>query len=111
MSATEGEGDFVRYAIANHQIAANNQQNLERGKDEFHLAIDADEEHVGNYQQAAKENDPCGSGRPVVPKRDDDGGGGQLGRQGDEVVVDGIPALGKGEGGIDKVLGVPDDGS
>lgn len=105
-NSRDGTKDFTY-----HEVKANNQQNLERGKDEFHLTVHPNEEQVGNDQQATKEDNPCCGRRPIIPVRDDHSGGSQFGGQRDEVVVNRVPALCKREGGIDKVFGVTDDGA
>lgn len=94
-----------------HEVHADDEEDLEGGKGKLHLAVDADKEQVGNDEQASVQDNPGGSSGPVVPKGHDDGGGSQLGRDGDEVAVDGVPSLSKGERGVDKVFGVTDDGT
>lgn len=92
----------------NHDVDADDEGDFQHGKDKLELAVDANEQQVAHDQEAAEEGNPHGvvDVRPVV---DDDGARDHFRRQQDRVCIGAVPALGKGQGRIDKPLGVADD--
>lgn len=94
-----------------HKVTAHNQHNLQHGKHKLHLPVDADEQHIGDDEECAKEHDPHGRRDARVPERHDDRRGRELRREGDEPGQQRVPALRKGQGRVYKDLGMADDAS
>jgi len=58
------------------------------------LAVYADEKQVADYDKTSKDDNPDGVVN-CLPEFDQDGGSNKLGRDGDKIGVDCIPAIGK----------------